>query len=163
MVKGMNTQQIPYQLAQINLGRLQAPQDDPRMAEFVANLDRINALAEQSPGFVWRLRDDSGNALSYQTLADDPLTIVNLSVWADIASLRRFVYQSQHQALVARRREWFQSFGRPYLALWWIPAGHIPALDEGLDRLAQLQAAGAGATAFNFARTFSWQQAFAAT
>ncbi|TQV68162.1 DUF3291 domain-containing protein [Exilibacterium tricleocarpae] len=150
----MNTAQNHYHLAQINVGQLLAPQDDPRLAEFVDNLDRINALAERSPGFIWRLQDDSGNALSYQAF-DDPELLSNLSVWADVQSLRSFVYHTQHKAFVMRRKEWFHLLGKPYLALWWIPAGHIPTLQEGVERLKLLREAGATPKAFNFSKIFS--------
>lgn len=150
----MNTNTHPCQLAQINVGRLLAPQDDPRLAEFVDNLDSINALAERSPGFIWRLQDDSGNALSYQAF-DDPLLLTNMSVWADLQSLRHFVYETQHRAFLRRRKEWFELLGQPYLALWWVPHGHRPTLAEAAAKLALLRERGPSAAAFNFSKTFA--------
>ena len=112
-------------LAQINVGRLLHPLDDPRMADFVDNLDKINALAEASEGFVWRLKDETGNATSIAAY-DDPAIIVNMSVWTSPEALYAFAYQTAHRRFVQRRKEWFQLFDGPYLALWWVGEGAIP-------------------------------------
>ena len=113
------------QLAEINVARLRYPLDDPRVAEFVANLDRVNALAEASPGFVWRLKDEAGNATQIRAY-DDPLIIVNMSAWASAEELYKFAYQTMHRRFVQRRKEWFDLFGAAYLALWWIEDGRYP-------------------------------------
>jgi heme-degrading monooxygenase HmoA len=136
-------------LAQLNIGRLVAPDDDPQVAEFMAALDPINALADASPGFVWRLQDDTGNATSIQAF-DDASIIVNLSVWESLADLRAFVYATEHKRYLARRREWFQAFDALFVVLWHVPAGHIPATAEARERLAHLEAHGPTPHAFTF-------------
>jgi hypothetical protein len=123
-----------WQLAQINVGRLVAPSGDERVKPFFDALDRVNALAEASPGFIWRLQSEAGNATDIHPTSD-PLFIVNLSVWSDAEALFDFVYQSGHTPEMARRREYFQKFEGAYQALWWVPAGHLPSVDEGLARL----------------------------
>jgi hypothetical protein len=117
-----------WHLAQINVGRLVAPQGDPRVAPFFDALARVNALAERSPGFVWRLQSETGNATDIQTTAD-PLFIMNMSVWRDAEALFDFVYRSGHTPEMARRREYFERFEGAYQALWWVPAGHVPGVD----------------------------------
>ena len=140
-------------LAEINVGRLLRPLTDPRTADFVDNLDAINALAEESPGFVWRLKDESGNATQIAAY-DDPLIIVNLSVWASVEALYEFAYKTAHRRFVQRRKEWFDLFGAAYLALWWIEDGHRPEIGEGQRRLAHLERFGPTAHAFNFRKPF---------
>lgn len=142
-----------WQLAQINVGRLIAPHDDPRVADFFADLDRINALADASPGFVWRLEDEAGNATAIQT-TPDPRFIVNMSVWEDAASLFAFVYRSAHTPVMARRREWFDRWDGAYQALWWIEAGTAPSVEEGLARLWRLDRFGPSEQAFTFKSQF---------
>ena len=141
------------ELAQFNIARPRAGLDDPLMAEFVANLDRINALAEASPGFVWRLQDESGNATG---LAHPfpPETIVNLSLWQDIDALRLFTYKTEHAQFVRRRAAWFGDLAGPHLVLWWVPSGRRPSLAEARQRLDQLAAAGPSPEAFIFSRAF---------
>lgn len=141
------------QLAQLNIGRLVAPQESPEVAEFMDALDRINALAESSPGFVWRLCDDAGNATSFR-IARDRRLIPNLSVWTDIDSLQDFMYRTDHVDFLRRRREWFEPLGREHLVLWWVDDGHEPDLDEALDRLERLQRDGPTAAAFTFRAPF---------
>lgn len=140
-------------LAQINVGRLLHPIDDPRIAEFVDNLDVVNALAERSPGFVWRLQDDSGNATQISAY-EDPTIIVNMSVWTTPESLYEFAYKTVHRRFVQRRKEWFQLFGAQYLALWWVEEGRLPVIGDGQRRLAHLERYGPTAWAFNFRRLF---------
>lgn len=143
-----------YHLAQINIGRLVAPEGDPRVQPFFDALDRINALAEASPGFVWRLKDEaSGNATSI-SYSPDPLLAANMSVWADADALFAFVYRSAHTPVMARRRDYFQRFEGAYQALWWIPAGTIPTLNDGLSRLWMLDRYGPSADAFTFKARF---------
>jgi hypothetical protein len=142
-----------WHLAQINVGRLTAPQGDPRTADFFAALDRINALADMSPGFVWRLQDESGNATGIRTTSD-PLFAVNMSVWENADTLFAFVYRGAHTPVMARRREFFQPFEGHYQALWWVPRGHRPTVDEGLARLWKLEHFGSSPDAFTFKSRF---------
>jgi hypothetical protein len=143
----------PWHLAQINVGRLVAPHDDVRVAPFFAALDRVNALAEAAPGFVWRLQGEGGNATDLQSTTD-PLFILNMSVWMDADSLFGFVYRSGHAPEMARRREYFERFDGAYQALWWVPAGHVPTIDEGLSRLWRLDRYGPTPQAFTFKSRF---------
>jgi hypothetical protein len=143
-----------WQLAQINVGRLVAPSGDIRVQPFFDALERINALAEGSAGFVWRLQTSAGNATDIQPTSD-PLLIVNLSVWADAEALFEFVYRSGHTPEMARRREYFERFDGAYQALWWVPAGYRPSVDEGLARLWRLDRYGPTAEAFTFKMRFA--------
>ncbi len=143
-----------YHLAQVNVARMRAPLDDPRMADFVNNLEPINALADTSPGFVWRLQDDAGDATSLRVF-DDAMIIVNLSVWEDVAPLKHYVYKSRHVDFVRRRKEWFALFDGAYYALWWVPVGHQPSADEAKRRLFHLRAHGESPTAFSFKKIFA--------
>lgn len=143
-----------FHLAQVNLARLRAPLDDPLLAGFVARLDEINALADGSPGFVWRLQTPAGNATALRPYADERI-LFNLSVWATLADLRQYVYRSAHAQLIGQRQDWFQKFDAPFMALWWAPAGHIPAVEEARQRLEHLQAQGETAEAFSFKRSFA--------
>ena len=144
-----------WHLAQFNVARLRAPTSDPLIADFMAAIDSVNAAAERSPGFVWRLKSDGGNATDIQ-LFNDPLTIVNLTVWDSIESLRDFTYgrEGMHAPVMARRREWFHHMEQPYLVLWWIPVGHIPLPQEAVERLEQLRVEGPSARAFTFKQPF---------
>lgn len=137
-----------YHLAQINVARLKAPMDAPETADFKNNLDRINALAEGSPGFVWRLTGE-GNDATDLIAFDDPMVITNLSVWESPAALGAFVYRSGHVEIMRRRAEWFHEM-EVYMALWWVPAGHEPTVAEAIARLELLQAKGPGPEAFTF-------------
>lgn len=143
-----------HHLAELNVARAVAPMDDPAMADFVNDLDRINALGEASPGFVWRLKDESGAATSIRAY-DDPLVIVNLTVWTSIEALREYAYRSAHVESFRRRREWFAPFDGPSLVLWWVPAGHIPSTIEARERLDHLAANGPTTTAFTLKATFA--------
>jgi hypothetical protein len=141
-----------YHLAQLNVGIATAALDSPVMADFMGNLDRINALAESSPGFVWRLKADDGNATSLRPI--DDRTLVNMSVWTDAQSLSAFVFRTAHVEIMRRRREWFERMPQAYLVLWWVPAGHIPSTDEAVARLAHLREHGTTPHAFNFRSVF---------
>jgi hypothetical protein len=141
------------QLAQINIGRLRHPIHDPRIADFVDNLDRVNTIAERSPGFVWRMKDDTGNA-TQMALYDDPRMIANMSVWESVEALHGFAYQTIHRRFVLRRKEWFEPFGAACMALWWIEAGTIPEIGEGRRRLAHLDRFGPTVYAFSFTKPF---------
>jgi len=136
-------------LAQFNIARIKYPLDDPRMAEFVDNVARVNGLAEKIEGFVWRLQDDSGNAMGL-TVYDDPRILPNLTVWENVAALERFVWQTLHNRFYGRREEWFERIETP-LVMWWVPAGHRPALEEGVERLDHLKTHGPSDHAFGWA------------
>ncbi len=140
-----------YHLAQINIAQAKDEMDSEVMKGFVERLDEINALAEASPGFIWRLQDESGNASEIQVF-DDPLLLINMSVWRDIDSLKHYVYRSAHVDLLRDRDAWFNKTVQAHQALWWIPAGHVPSEQEGVERLQHLQQHGPTATAFTFAR-----------
>ena len=142
-----------WQLAQINIGKLVAPHGDPRVQPFFDALDRINAIADASPGFVWRLQDDSGNAMGI-SYSPDPLLAVNMSVWQDADALFEFVYRSAHTPVMARRRDYFQKFYGTFQALWWVPAGEIPSVSDGLSRLWLLDRFGPCPQAFTFKARF---------
>lgn len=141
---------MQWQLAQVNIGRLRAPIGDPSVAEFVAGLDHINALADGTPGFVWRLQTEDGNATAIRPVRDDELLAINMSVWDSVEALADFVYRSQHTSFMRRRREWFERIGTSYLALWWIPAGAVPTVSEAMDRIALLNRCGPTSAAFTF-------------
>ena len=142
-----------FHLAQINVARALAPLDDPKLAGFVARLDAINALADSSPGFVWRLQSDSGNATDIQ-VSEDPQFIVNMSVWQDLDALFAYVYRSDHLQVMAQRRQWFEKPAGAFMALWWLPAGTLPDVGEGLERIARLDRLGPTAAAFTFKQPF---------
>jgi hypothetical protein len=145
---------MTWHLAQLNIGRLRAPVEDPATAEFMANLDPINALAEATPGFVWRLQTDEGNATAIRAFEGDDLMILNMSVWESIESLADYVYRSDHTPFLRRRGEWFERLQEVYLVLWWIPAGTRPTIDEALGKLDHLKVFGPTAEAFTFRRPF---------
>ncbi|HYD97474.1 MAG TPA: DUF3291 domain-containing protein [Noviherbaspirillum sp.] len=140
-------------LAQINIGRARAAMDDPVMAGFAARLDEINALAERSPGFVWRLKTEEGNATALRPYDDDCI-LINLSVWESPQHLKDYVYRGAHAQMMRQRREWFERFREPCVALWWIAAGHIPTVREAKERLSYLQMNGDSAFAFSFRNLF---------
>ena len=142
-----------YELAQLNIAHMRAPLDSPMLADFVANLDRINARAEQSPGFVWRLQTDDGNATAIRPFG--AAFIVNLSVWKDLDALYDYVYKSAHVAVMRRRKEWFTKMREAYTVLWWIPAGHRPTVAEAKARLEHLRARGPSPDAFTFQQPYS--------
>jgi hypothetical protein len=143
-----------YELAQLNIGILRGPIDGPVMAEFVANLDRINALAERTPGFVWRLQTDEGNATAIRPYPENENMAVNMSTWRDVEALRMFVFHSAHVEIMRRRREWFEKMDEAFLVLWWVPKGHRPSIEEAKARLALLRKKGPTAEAFTFRQAF---------
>src|SRR4030095_11328917 len=130
-----------YHIAQINIGRILAPIDDPLMAEFVSQLPPVNALADASPGFVWRLQTESGDATSIRVYEDE-MVAINMSVWESVDALREYVYKSVHSGVLRDRKRWFEKFDGPYMALWWVPSGHIPTPEEGKERLAHVALSG---------------------
>jgi hypothetical protein len=136
-------------IAQLNIGRFRYATDDPRMATFMTNLDRINALAERSDGFVWRLKDDSNNATAIRP-ASDPTMAINLSVWESVEALERFVWATVHKQFYSRKGDWFERLGTPHFVMWPIRAGHIPDLEEAMARLAHLTAHGDSDIAFGW-------------
>jgi len=140
-------------LAQINIARLLAPIDDPKIAAFVAQLDVVNSLAEKSPGFIWRLKSDAGNATDIAFNAD-PFVIVNMSVWESVESLKQFTYSGQHLSVFRNRSDWFEKMLLPHYCLWWIPDGYVPTVAEGRKRLESYQAHGATPEAFWFSQLF---------
>lgn len=142
-----------YQLAQLNIAMMKAPLDSPELADFVANLERINALAEQSPGYVWRLQDEAGDATAIRPFGAEVL--VNMSVWQDVQSLSDYVYKSAHTEMLKRRREWFERVEQAHQVLWWVPEGHRPTVQEAAERLAQLREHGPGELAFTFRQAFA--------
>ncbi|MFO1046482.1 MAG: DUF3291 domain-containing protein [Geminicoccaceae bacterium] len=145
-----------HHLAQLNIARPRGPLDGPVMAEFMANLARINGLGDASPGFVWRLQDEGGDATALEQ-PFGPDIIVNLTVWQDVETLRAFAFRSEHAAFLRRRAEWFLKLAGPPAVLWWVPAGHRPALAEAKARLELLAETGPSPAAFTFARAFGPQ------
>jgi hypothetical protein len=143
-----------FHLAQLNVGKTLYPIDDPQMAGFTGRLAEINALAERSPGYVWRLQGDSGDATGIH-VSDDPLFIINLTVWESADQLFDFSYRTDHVEVLRLRRAWFEPWPGPSLVLWWIPAGTIPTATEALARLAQLAADGPGPEAFTLKVRFA--------
>jgi Domain of unknown function (DUF3291) len=149
-----------YHIAQVNTGRIKAPLDSPIMAGFMNQLDTINALADQAPGFVWRLQTNEGNATYFRPYPDDDRILLNMSVWETIESLKDYVYKTAHAEVMRHRQEWFERFATNYIALWWVPAGHIPGIDEAKKRIAHLDLHGPTEFAFTFKKTFSPDDAF---
>lgn len=142
-----------FHIAQINIARLRAPLDDPLLAGFVARLDEINALADGAPGFVWRLQTDGGDATALRPYEDE-FIIVNMSVWQTPEQLREFTYRSLHVEVMKQRKSWFERFDGMYYALWWLPAGQIPSVQEGRERLEHLRVHAESPRAFSFKRLF---------
>jgi Domain of unknown function (DUF3291) len=142
-----------YELAQLNIGIIRGPMDSPVMAEFAANLERINALADAAPGFLWRLQTEAGDATAIRPFENEN-QLLNMSVWRDLESLRDFVYHSAHAQFLRRRREWFERMSEAYLVLWWVPCGHRPGLEEAMRKLEALRGAGPQREAFTFRRTY---------
>ena len=151
----MNTLHI----AQVNIGRVKAAPEDPIMAGFMSRLDEINALADQSPGFVWRLQTSEGNATDLRPYDDDRI-LVNMSVWESIEQLKHYVYKTTHAEVLRQRLSWFEKFASSYTALWWIPKGHIPGVEEAKKRLEHLDAHGPTRFAFTFKNPFPADEQF---
>ncbi|MFD5142273.1 DUF3291 domain-containing protein [Streptomyces sp. NPDC058401] len=145
-------------LAQLNVSTLRHPLDDPRIAPFVEMLDPVNAAADGTPGFVWRLVEEGeADATGLRPAGEN--VIVNLSVWQTQEALWDFAYRSGHLEVVRRRREWFQRHVEAHMVLWWVPAGHIPTVGEALERLADLRAQGPSPLAFTFASSYTAAEA----
>jgi hypothetical protein len=140
------------QLAELNIGRLQTPTDDPRVADFMANLDRINGLGRRMPGFVWMMEGsgEPGTGNTENTIGDDPQFVANLSVWEDVSSLETFVWGTIHKQFYDRRAEWFEVLTDQHFVMWWVEAGHRPTLDEAMSRLEHLNTHGETEYAFGW-------------
>ncbi len=143
-----------FHLAQMNTARFRHPMDHPDMAGFVEMLDPLNHQADSAPGFLWRLTDEGSNDATSITFYDDPLLLVNMSVWADLQSLRDYVYRTEHAAMVRRRNEWADSLESVHIVMWWVPAGHRPGIAEGDAKLAAIREHGPTPEAFNFGQPF---------
>ncbi len=141
------------QIAQLNIALPLEPLDSPALAEFVAALEPVNALADSSPGFVWRLQDETGDATSIRAFEDERL-IVNMSVWESIEALWAFVHEGGHLAVMRRRREWFTRIAESHLCLWWVPSGELPTVEQARERLEHLQEHGPSPHAFTFKQRF---------
>ena len=141
-----------YELAQLNIAELKYSLESPQLADFVNNLDRINALAESSEGFVWRLQTEDGDATGIDYFGDDK--IVNMSVWESPQHLYNYVYRSAHVEILSRKQEWFQTMGQAHMVLWWVPAGHRPSLEEAEEKLLALRQQGPSQSAFTLKKTF---------
>lgn len=146
---------MSYQLAQLNIGRIRYPVEDPRMAGFMNALDEINALAEATPGFVWRFISDNNNATSERPFEDDEMLLVNMSVWEDVESLFGYTYRSDHTPFLRERKQWFEMPKDVHVVLWWVPAGHRPTVTEAIERLQHLREHGASPYAFSFKQRFA--------
>ena len=136
-------------LAELNIGRFKHPTSDPRMADFMDNLDRVNALAERSEGFVWRLKSDGSNNATDLRVGDD--YAVNMSVWTDAKSLENYVFKTVHAQFYKRKAEFFDLMEKPHMVFWWIPKGHTPSLSEAMDKLQDFEKNGATQRAFGWA------------
>ena len=141
-----------YELAQLNIAIMKESLESPSMSDFVANIDRINALAEASPGYVWRFQTEDGDATAARPLGEN--TLVNLSTWQDVESLNTYVYGSAHVEIMRRRKEWFERMREAYVVLWWVAKGHRPAMTEAISRLDSLRSKGPTAEAFTFRQAF---------
>ncbi|TRX34043.1 DUF3291 domain-containing protein [Flavobacterium sp. ZT3R18] len=143
-----------YQLAEINIARMKGVAiNDPIMKEFVDNLDKVNEIAEQSEGFVWRLKDEDNNATNLNPYNDEQI-IVNISVWDSIESLEHYMYKTFHSEFLKRRKEWFQSFGQVSTAMWWVKKGEIPDINQAMEKLDYLQKNGVSEIVFNFKQKY---------
>jgi hypothetical protein len=150
-------QGMQYHIAQINIGRILGEMDSPIMKEFKDNLDPINALAEQTPGFVWRLKGDNNNATAIHVY-EDPYLLINMSVWEDIDSLFGYVYTSAHTPYIKRRKEWFEKLSVPMMTLWWVPADYEPTPSEAKAKLEYLDQHGPTPHAFTFKQRFTVEE-----
>ncbi|KYC43406.1 hypothetical protein WA1_11240 [Scytonema hofmannii PCC 7110] len=148
----MNTER--YHLAQVNTATLRAPLDSPEMAEFIAQIESINAIADADPGFVWRLRSEGANDATSIRAFDDERILITLTVWQSLEALSNYVYRGAHANIMRDRRRWFEKTDRPILALWWVPVGHTPTIAEAKERLEHLCLYGSTPIAFSFSKPF---------
>lgn len=142
-----------YQLAQINIALMKAPIDDPIMSEFAAALNEVNLIADRSPGFIWRLQTSSGNATDIRAYPD-PKMLINVSVWQTIEQLKVYVYHTLHGDFFVRRRQWFEEYSGEHFGMWWIPADHLPTVEEGKAKLKYLERHGDSPECFTFAKPY---------
>jgi Domain of unknown function (DUF3291) len=142
-----------YHVAQCNIGRVRAPLDSPQLAGFVAALEPVNRMADEAPGFVWRLQTEAGDATAIRAFEDDML-LLNMSVWESIEALAEFTYRTPHRDVMRRRREWFERLADAYLVLWWVPAGTVPTVVDARTRLEALRREGPTPEAFTFRSPF---------
>ncbi|NJO83566.1 MAG: DUF3291 domain-containing protein [Blastochloris sp.] len=150
-----STEAATYHIAQLNIGRILAPLTHEQMAGFTNNLERINALADSTPGFVWRLiGDGTDDATGLRPFDDDDTLLVNMSVWDSIEALYQYTYYSAHAEIYRGRAAWFEKLATPILVLWWVPAGHIPTVAEAIEKLRYLEAHGPTPDAFTFKQRF---------
>ena len=140
------------QLAELNVGRLIAPTDDPRVKTFMDNLDTINGIGKRMPGFVWMMDGlaEPGSVNEDIVIEGDPLLVPNLSVWKDVESLERFVWGTVHKKFYDRRAQWFEVFGEMHFVMWWVSDGHRPSLAEALQKLDQRRIQGDSDAAFGW-------------
>ncbi|CAD5287852.1 conserved hypothetical protein [Alteromonas sp. 38] len=141
-------------LAQLNIAKAKYSLESTEIKEFVDNLDPVNRIAESSSGFIWRLKDDSGNATEIQAFSD-PNIIVNMSVWDSVDALKNFMFRTHHKDFLSRKKEWFFEIPEDTYVLWWIPVGHIPSLEEAVEKLEYLRSNGETPKAFSFKCNFS--------
>lgn len=141
-----------HHLAELNIGRLLAPTDDPRVAEFMDNLDRVNGLGKRMPGFVWMMEGSGapGTGNTENNIGGDPQFVTNMTVWEDVSTLEQFVWNTVHRQFYERRQEWFEVLGKMHFVMWWVPEGHQPSLQEALDRLDHLRDNGDSGHAFGW-------------
>jgi Domain of unknown function (DUF3291) len=155
---------VSYLLAQVNIARMREPLDSPLLAGFVAALDPVNALADAAPGFVWRLQTEDGNATAVRAFdwdrAGSAGVLINMSVWESVETLKHYVYRTAHAEYLRHREEWFEKFKSTHLALWWVPGGHLPGIDEARKRIAHLDAHGPTQFAFTFKNVFPPDEEF---
>lgn len=144
---------MTYYLAQINIAKLLEPIDSPLLEDFVGDLDRINEIADKSTGFVWRLKDDTGNATNINPF-DDSSFIVNMSVWETVDDLKDFVYNSGHMEVFRKRTKWFERMKTPHMALWWVKVGDYPTAEDGKNKLLELEKYGETVSSFSFKKLF---------
>ena len=149
-----NEEHHSWNLAQVNIARMLAPLDDPIMADFVNNLDRINKLAEETDGFVWRLVDETNNATSIKIFNDDFL-IVNMSVWESLDHLFNFTYKTDHVEIFKRKKEWFTKLADAHLACWYVPNSYRPTIKDAEERLTYMNQYGITPYAFTFKKRYS--------
>ena len=142
-----------FHLAQLNVARMRAPLEDPIMADFVAQLEHVNAVAEASPGFIWRLQTDDGDATAIRAF-DDERILVNMSVWESLEALRNYVYNGDHLKVLRQRKQWFEPSDGPALVLWWILDGQLPSVEDAKERLQWLAQRRPSAEAFTFAKPY---------
>lgn len=140
---------MDYHIAQLNLAKAKYPLDDPRMKGFVDLLETVNKEGENSPGFIWILKDETGTAVNFN-LFNDPSLLINLTVWENLEELKAFIYNGNHAKAFMQRRDWFEPLGKEHLALWWVPEGHIPTLEEAKQKMEKLWAEGPSAEVFTF-------------